>query len=183
MTSRRLTPEEARAWARVARTVKPIGPETPGLEDFTRALEAGEPVRPAATRKSSAGGLVRPKPDRPPGQPAPPAHRRGEKRVKRGRLELAGTIDLHGHTQASAEAILAAFLKRQRAEGARCVLVITGKGRGGEGVLRRRFLDWVRSPEAGRHVSGYSEAHRRHGGGGAFYLFLRADSRRTGPAP
>ncbi len=174
MTSRRLTPEEARAWARVARTIKPIGPETASLDDFTRALEAGEPVRSARLRRSSASGLIPQAPESPAKQPAAPANRKGEKRVKRGRLELAGTIDLHGHTQATAEAILITFLKRMRAEHARCVLVITGKGRGGEGVLRRRFLDWVQSPEAGQFVSGYSEAHARHGGSGAFYLFLRA---------
>ena len=73
----------------------------------------------------------------------------------------------------SAEAMLGRFLQRSRAEGARCVLVITGTGRGGEGVLRRNFLDWVQGPSASHLVSGYSEAHARHGGSGAFYLFLR----------
>ena len=57
---------------------------------------------------------------------------------------------------------------------ARCVLVITGKGKGGEGVLRRNFLRWLEMPAARVLVSGYSEAHARHGGSGAWYVFLRA---------
>ena len=175
MTKRRLTPEESRAWARVASTIKPIGPAQDSLEDFERALEAGEPVSPNRSRNASAAGLIAAV-GRAPEKPkvtARAADRKGEKRVKRGRLELAGKIDLHGHTQASADAMLNAFLQRSRAEGARCVLVITGKGRGGEGVLRRNFLDWVQGPQASHLVSGYSEAHVRHGGAGAFYLFLR----------
>ncbi|MEL6664227.1 MAG: Smr/MutS family protein [Pseudomonadota bacterium] len=51
--------------------------------------------------------------------------------------------------------------------------MITGKGRGGEGVLRRNFLEWLSSGRASPHVSGYAPAHARHGGGGAFYVFLR----------
>ncbi len=175
MTDRRLTPEESRAWARVARTVKPIGPARDGLEDFERALEAGEPVSPNRPRSSSASSLLAAsgQGETPVRRTARAADRKGEKRVKRGRLELAGRIDLHGHTQASADALLRNFLARSRSDGARCVLVITGKGRGGEGVLRRNFLDWVQGPEASQFVSGYSEAHARHGGAGAFYLFLR----------
>ena len=175
MTDRRLTPEESRAWARVARTIKPIGPARDGLEDFERALEAGEPVSPTRPRSSSASSLLAAsgQVEKPVRRTARAADRKGEKRVKRGRLELAGRIDLHGHTQASADALLRNFLARSRAVGARCVLVITGKGRGGEGVLRRNFLDWVQGPEASQFVSGYSEAHARHGGAGAFYLFLR----------
>ena len=178
MTKRGLTPEESRAWARVAKTIKPIGPAQDSLEDFERALEAGEPVSPNRPRKSSASGLIAAagRATETPKQSARAADRKGEKRVRRGRLELAGKIDLHGHTQASAEAMLHTFLKRSRAEGARCVLVITGKGRGGEGVLHRNFLDWVQGPEASHLVSGYSEAHARHGGSGAFYLFLRRSS-------
>lgn len=181
MTKRRLTPEETRAWARVARTIKPIGPARETLEDFERALEAGEPVSLTRARKSSAAGLIAASGQAPesPRATARAADRKGEKRVKRGRLELAGKIDLHGHTQTSAEAMLTGFLHRSRAEGARCVLVITGKGRGGEGVLRRNFLDWVQGPQASQLVSGYSQAHARHGGAGAFYLFLR---RPDGPA-
>ena len=173
MSHRRLTPEEARAWARVARTVKPIGPKTEDIETFIDALEHGEPV----VRRAPSKPLAPAKPDAPKPKPAaPPQNRANEKRVRRGKLELAGRFDLHGHTQLSAEAALPDFLARKQAEGARCVLVITGKGKGGEGVLRRNFLRWLEMPAARALVSGYSEAHPRHGGSGAWYVFLRSST-------
>ena len=171
MSQRRLTPDEARAWARVARTVKPIGPKTEDIETFIDALEHGEPVLRHGKAKAPAP------PEKPapasPKTPAVPQNRANEKRVRRGKLELAGRFDLHGHTQVTADAALPEFLSRKQAEGARCVLIITGKGRGGEGVLRRNFLRWLEMPAARLLVSGYSEAHARHGGSGAWYVFLR----------
>lgn len=166
MVRRALTAEEARAWARVAATVKPIGPRAADLEEFSAALESGVPESkaPKAALKQKAAA---PKP------PAPPAERSGEKKVRRGKLTLAARFDLHGHTQASAARALPAFLESQQADGARCVLVITGKGKEGQGILRRNFLLWLESPPARRLVSGYAESHPKHGGAGAFYVFLR----------
>lgn len=171
MSHRRLSPDEARAWARVARTVKPIGPKTEDIETFIDALEHGEPVLRRAPPKPAPAAKPAPKVEK---QPAPPQNRANEKRVRRGKLVLAGRFDLHGHTQLSAEAALPDFLFRKQAEGARCVLVITGKGKDGEGVLRRNFLRWLEMPAARTLVTGYSEAHPRHGGSGAWYVFLRA---------
>lgn len=74
---------------------------------------------------------------------------------------------------------LLAFVAFQRTQGARCVLVITGKGKAGEGVIRKRFLDWLNAPDVRAHVSSYAQAHQKHGGAGAFYVFLkRRDGRR-----
>jgi DNA-nicking Smr family endonuclease len=166
MSRRTLSAEEARAWARVAATVKPIGPRAADLEEFSAALESGVPEIEAP--KSAA----KEKPA-PPKTPAPPAERSGEKKVRRGKLAITARFDLHGHTQASASRALPDFLERQQADGARCVLVITGKGKEGQGVLRRNFLLWLESPPARRLVSGYAESHPKHGGAGAFYVFLR----------
>ena len=177
MSHRRLSPDEARAWARVARTVKPIGPATEEIDTFIEALEHGEPVLRRAPAKTPTPPAAPEIPAaKPPKQPAPPQNRANEKRVRRGKLELAGRFDLHGHTQLTAEAALPDFLARKQAEGARCVLVITGKGKGGEGVLRRNFLRWLEMPAARALVTGYSEAHPRHGGSGAWYVFLRSST-------
>lgn len=73
---------------------------------------------------------------------------------------------------------LAAFLRAQQAMGARCVLVITGKGRAGRGIIRLRLLDWLSHPDLRPLVAGYSRAHPRHGGDGAFYVLIK-----TRPAP
>lgn len=110
---------------------------------------------------------------------APVQDRRHERKVRRGQAEISATLDLHGHTQASAHATLVSFLSSQRRAGAKCVLVITGKGKLGEGILRRQLVHWLASDEAKALVNGYSEAHQKHGGSGAWYLFLR----KTAPKP
>lgn len=169
MTQRRLSPEEARAWARVAATVKPIGPRAADLADLAALREAVGPQADAPAAPA-AGKANKPNASR---TPAPPAELSGDKKVRRGKLSIAASFDLHGHTQASAARALPAFLEGQQTQGARCVRVITGKGQQGQGVLRRNFLLWLESPAARRLVSGYAEAHPRHGGAGAFYVFLR----------
>lgn len=104
---------------------------------------------------------------------APPADRSPERRVRRGKVEIGGRLDLHGMTQSEAHAALARFLAHHRAEGARCVLVVTGKGRGDAGgVLKRALPGWLAGLRA--VANGYAEAHTKHGGGGAYYVFLRA---------
>jgi DNA-nicking Smr family endonuclease len=104
---------------------------------------------------------------------SPPADRSPEKRIRRGRVDVAGRLDLHGMTQIEARAALAGFVAHHRADGARSVLVVTGKGRGDAGgVLKMAlpgFLAGLRE-----HVSGYAQAHQKHGGGGAYYVFLKA---------
>lgn len=163
---RELSGEERRLWTRVTSGLKPrrVRAETPAARP--------EPDSPPLPRPS--------KPERDPARPtgakppAPPADRGAEKRVRRGRLEIGATLDLHGHTQASGQNALERFIARSCARGDRVVLVVTGVGRGGEGVLKRRLPDWLAEPALRPFVSGYSKAHRSHGGEGAFYVFLRA---------
>ncbi len=130
-----------------------------GLRRSTRGHETLAPTLPS-TRKNRT-------------VPAPPQHRGGDKRVRRGKQLVSASFDLHGHTQDTAWRLLPQFLAREQARGAQCVIVITGKGRYGDGVLRRNFLHWLDLPEARGLVSGFAPAHARHGGGGAWYVFLR----------
>jgi DNA-nicking Smr family endonuclease len=39
--------------------------------------------------------------------------------------------------------------------------------------LRRRLPAWLAAHAASGLVAGYASAHRRHGGEGAFYVFLK----------
>lgn len=161
---RDLTPEEKKLWRRVAagvRTRTPVSPEA-------------EADVPAPARRSPPSVIAKPAlPGPRSGAPSPPQHRGGEKRVRRGKLEIGAKLDLHGHTQESGRAALARFLAARRARGDRTVIVITGVGRGGEGVLKRRLPEWLGERDIRPLVSGYAPAHRSHGGAGAFYVFLK----------
>lgn len=113
-------------------------------------------------------------------KPAPPPllaplGRRAKQRVARGKEPIEGRLDLHGFTQSEAHAELLRFLRVKAAQGARTVLVITGKGRGeGErGVLKRQVPLWLALPEFRSLVIGFEDAHITHGGEGALYVRLR----------
>jgi DNA-nicking Smr family endonuclease len=99
--------------------------------------------------------------------------------VARGSLAIDRSIDLHGLTQAAAERRLDLFLRQAQADGARVLLVITGKGRSGEaggeerGVLRRMVPLWLAAPDLRSIVVGFEEAAQHHGGAGALYVRIR----------
>lgn len=166
MKRRALTPEESALWRKVARSASPLpGKSLPPEE----AAPVQAPTKPVVSHAPVS--LKKPTPQR--HHPGPLEDRGGEKRVRRGRLEIAAKLDLHGHTQDSARAALRDFLGYWRGEGASVVLVVTGKGRAGEeGVLKRRVPDWL-GGELRPLLSGFAEAHRRHGGSGAIYVFLK----------
>lgn len=104
---------------------------------------------------------------------AAPQNRANEKRVRRGKLDIGGSLDLHGQTQASAHVELVRFLRAAQNRDEATVIVITGVGRGGEGALKRALPEWLAGPELREIVSGFAPAHRTHGGAGAFYVFIR----------
>jgi len=163
---RDLTGEEKKLWRRVAASVKSRRP----LPD--EAPEEAEPAKAAARTQTAAPVAKAPSAKLSP-QPAPPQNRGGEKRVRRGKLEIGGSLDLHGHNQDSAPAAIFRFLNTAQRRGDTTVIIITGVGRGGEGVLKRRFPEWIAARELCAIVAGYAPAHRTHGGAGAFYVFVK----------
>ena len=78
-----------------------------------------------------------------------------------------------GLTFDTARAALTRFILRSVDQGWRSVLVITGKGNLGEGVIRRHAPEWLGEPPLREHVAGISQAHRLHGGEGALYVALK----------
>jgi DNA-nicking Smr family endonuclease len=95
------------------------------------------------------------------------------RRLTREREGVGPRLDLHGLDRDRARAALGAFLRRARDEGWRTVLVITGKGSRGDGVLRKSAPEWLADPGLRDLVAGVSAAHRRHGGDGALYVALK----------
>ena len=171
--SRRLSDTDRKTWAHVARTVKPLRGRRAAATDTAHPDAAPAKAEAAASSPSRIAPQPQPKPA--PRRAAAPADISTQRRIRRGQAEIEARLDLHGHTQDSAWRALVTFLALSRADGMRCVLVITGKGRLGTGVLRARFLDWLSGPELRDLVSGFSAAHVRHGGDGAFYVMLRRE--------
>jgi DNA-nicking Smr family endonuclease len=137
------------------------------------------PPKSQATRPSVTKQPEHPlRPAAHPAKPAAPANtlaRRERQQLARGKAEIGGRIDLHGMTQAEAHDALLRFLRRAQAEGAKFVLVITGKGGpgGDRGVLRRQVPLWLALPTFRTSVLGFDVAHVGHGGEGALYVRLR----------
>lgn len=106
---------------------------------------------------------------RPPEELEPRRHRR----LSRERDPIEARIDLHGFGRFEAEDQLRAFLGGCQARGMRSVLVITGQGRLGGGVIRASVHEWLQAPALRSVVSGFAVSHRRHGGDGAIYVTLK----------
>lgn len=192
MTRRRLTPEELALWRKVAGTAERMKPDRPGAETTMlrpkptprkdpqpkfEPFEIGQAVRPGAPKHDILPGL----PERLSSQPVR-MDRKAHARLKRGKLSPEARIDLHGMTMDHAHPALIAFILRSQAEGKRLVLVITGKGKRAEddgpipqrpGVLRHAVPHWLTVPPLAQAVLQVTEAHAKHGGGGAYYVYLR----------
>jgi DNA-nicking Smr family endonuclease len=186
--SKRL-PHDFHLWTQVAETIEPLRrkgllrlgtgalpvPEAdpePVVKAPPRPLAAGKPFLPAYQAPTIPVQVVEKGVD-------PAIH----KKVRRGRIEIDGKIDLHGMTQAEARDTLRRFIGARAARGDRTVLVITGKGVKTEsdyiaamterGILRTMLPIWLSEPGLSHLISGWSVAARGHGGEGAWYVRLR----------
>jgi DNA-nicking Smr family endonuclease len=184
---RHLTADEERLWAAVARSVRPLRAKST-IKPATKP-SAVHPAKAVPSKPQSAGPNVTkssvakhlehaPQPVAHKAKPPSPASAfalRERQQLARGKAEIGGRIDLHGLAQAEAHEALLRFLRRAQAEGAKFVLVITGKGGpgGDRGVLRRQVPLWLALPELRACVLGFDVAHVGHGGEGALYVRLR----------
>ena len=181
---RSLARDEARLWAAVAQTVKPL----PGK---CMPIVAGPPellAAPKAKAQLARTAIVAAKPPTSPrtAERIRPLDVHGldaawDRKLTKAVLQPDFTLDLHGHTVGAAHARLDQGLGQAAAMGARLVLVITGRPRPVEaadrgtagGAIRAKVLDWLAlGPHAGR-IAAVRPAQRRHGGAGALYVVLR----------
>lgn len=175
-----LSAEDRRLWARVSGSVTParirkalrIAVDVPVTLDVkpTKATASQPWLAPTRSSPTPAATPLRP----PSAHGAPEAlEPRRQRRLSRERDPIEATIDLHGFGRFEAEDQLRAFLVGAQARGLRAVLVVTGQGRRGGGVIRASIQEWLQSHALRGIVSGFASAHRRHGGDGAFYVTLR----------
>ena len=192
MSRRRLRPDEKELWQKVTHSTTPL----------PQALRrAAEPQKPPGRRKEEPEPMDRPKafgigskaersttrvttPSRE--TPKPVMDTKTYGKMKRGKLVPEARIDLHGMTLDQAHPALTRFILTSYSRGFRLVLVITGKGQQDDphdpiprqrGVLKRQVPMWLRMAPLNTAVMDVSEAHLRHGGGGAYYVYLRRTAR------
>lgn len=160
-------PEDQALWDLVTAGVKPLAGER----------QAAPAVSRNRTPLPSQGGRAVEKPLPQPAARMPgdqEVDRRTDQKLKRGQYPVDFTLDLHGLTQTAAHDKLGATLRRGYTQGLRCILVITGKGRGeGQGVLRRKVPEWLAEEALRPIVLRFHAAQPEHGGGGALYVLLR----------
>ncbi len=190
MTRRRLTPEEIDLWRKVAETAHRFHPERPQLPEpkpkpkpikITQprigSFEVGSNARPGYQPHRLLPGIS----DQIARQPVQMDKKMFGK-MKRGKMLPDGKIDLHGMTQEQAHPALTSFILSSHREGKRLVLVVTGKGKSKaddgpiptrRGVLKHKVPQWLSMAPLSSAVLQVAEAHLKHGGTGAYYVYLR----------
>lgn len=200
MGHRSLSPDEAALWVRVMAGVRPIA----------RHPAAPAPVSKPASAKPAAAGqaapikqsrvLAGPKPSLPTAPSVPSPARRAaavpsrpapaiaantldgswDRRLTRGLVSPDRTVDLHGHTLASAYDLLDAALAMAIRAGDRTILLVTGKPPRptserphARGAIRAATGDWLAGSRHSGAIAAVRAAHPRHGGAGALYIVLK----------
>ncbi|MHA6324415.1 Smr/MutS family protein [Roseivivax sp. CAU 1753] len=197
MSRRKLRPDELELWGRVADKTRKLAtqgrlvkPETPhhglGAKTQPAASRTPEPMQRFSLGQASGSQSETWSP--PETTSARLARDRVQMdakaftRMKRGKLVPEARIDLHGMTLDRAHPALTGFIMSAQARGCRLVLVITGKGQREDpydsaprrrGVLKSQVPQWLKMPPLAASVLQVTEAHVRHGGKGAYYVYLR----------
>lgn len=153
-------PSDYYLWNRVKRTVAPLKKGSARSEK-------------KATREEFAAMMQVP-PPKPAERPDDgPLYERKDKKTRRGKVEVDIKIDLHDMTREQAFDALRRTLIRSYNHNKKTILVVTGKGLRGEGVLRRSFPAWINHADIRPLIAEFAPAHQRHGGSGAWYVFLK----------
>ncbi len=183
MAKRKLSKDDQQLWKKVTESATPllhrrnltISPKTfAKQESQTGYMKNDFQVRPI----SSPLQISLPPPQEP---PILKMDQKAFIKMTRGRLKPEATLDLHGYTLAQAYPLLVQFIQRNFHANRRLVLVITGKGikhkpLAGEckgfGILRKQVPIWLSSPPCKVNILQIHQAHVKHGGSGALYVYL-----------
>ena len=180
VAGRRLGAEERALWRRVTETVRPLeGRAAEPVSHEDGPAHRSSPAKPREVEQHVQASL-----DRNGGRPrqsGPGETLDGgwDRRLRRGLVSPERTIDLHGHTLASAHAALDQGLDRAIGDDVRTLLLVTGRPpREGSvpprrGAIRAAIGDGLAASRHASRIAAIRNAHPRHGGAGALYIILR----------
>jgi DNA-nicking Smr family endonuclease len=173
---RRLSDKERAEWLSFTQSLgaRPLRPA-----DVATAADPVAPVAPAAasvtdpvSRPLSPQARVKPKlTELTVGSAAPGLDSASWDKLRRGRMRPQRVLDLHGRTAQAAFGAFEQFIGAARADGIRCVEIVTGRGAGEGGVLRRELPLWLNLPQLRSAILAASHPHRANVG--AVVLLLR----------
>lgn len=185
---RRLDPDESALWKKVAATVKPLAKTKAPLAPV--APPTVSPPKPSPRSAAVPAATV----SRPAAPLPPPRRTHGaatldghwDRRLRKGLIRPDLSIDLHGHSLASAQVLLDEAIGRGLMRGARVLLVVAGRLRPGadrlptmhgdprpRGAIRASLPDWLAYSPYADGIIALRPAHISHGGAGAVYVILR----------
>ncbi|MCE2926924.1 MAG: Smr/MutS family protein [Rickettsiales bacterium] len=172
---RKLTPEEKKLWKLVTKQTQPLHAQNEEAQEEEKSA-----TKPKMATKKIMAHKVRPRVDMP--APVKEALKTGNinaldknngERFRKGEMAIEAMLDLHGLTYSKAEAALKRFIEHSYRCQKRSLLVITGKGSRGEGVLRQALPVWLNHEDLRPMILAISLAKAKHGGSGAYYVLLK----------
>lgn len=174
-------------WDHVRASIKPLNVQAPKMSELEDLLNDVKPLRAvnhvydmgvkaeiilsAITPIEGIDGMLKSK----------------KRALTRGQLEPSARLDLHGDRLEAAKSKFEKFVTQAVVQKHKMILVVTGKGgqmRHGDfgvevsGVIRRALPDWVNGAEMSKLIAHFCPSHKKHGGEGAYYIFIRASARR-----
>ena len=181
---RLLTPEEAAHWAALASTVTPLPrSEMESFRQRVKPVEGAVDVAVLPVPKTPPKFAKPPRiPVVPIAQPLPPPKPRAldahgldggwDRRLAGGTVSPDFTLDLHGAGLDAAYSRLEHGLALALAQGARVVLLVTGRARptgpadrgSQRGAIRAKLLDWLAHGAHAHRIAAVRGAHPRHRG-------------------
>ena len=150
----------------------------PSREDFAVLLEQGTeaPKEETSTVPKSSGCEFAPvKP-----QLQPQIHNPNfdiepqiYKKLATGKISINSILDLHGVTEPVAYEVIERYLIKSQQAKFRHILIITGKGKNGAGILQKNVPSWLKLGRLSKYVNAVATAAKHHGGSGAIYVRLK----------
>jgi DNA-nicking Smr family endonuclease len=182
---RKLSAEDRRLWDFVTQSVTPLKPRhatkeaalsaplPPGRERVFISAEIAPTVhRPAHHQPLHVGRLI-------------DLDGTTAKKFRKGHMPCDAQLDLHGFSLAQAHSALVHFVRMQSSRGARCVLVITGKGQVSttddkpRGRIKAELIHWLNAAPLRPLILAVTPAQKGSASGAVYLLLKRRDRLQT----
>ena len=169
-------------WEKVTQSVRRMNPQTASQTPKQRGDTRTGPLKTSWNDLSPSVPTGQAKAKTSPDKTMPTDFRLGEtsgidrtsaRRMQRGQVSIDDRLDLHGLSQEQAQKEVKAFIGSAVRKNFRYVLIITGKGRDGHGILREKVPEWLKDAPLCYYLNAISYAQPKDGGEGALYIRLK----------